>query len=254
MSNEIMTQDRPMTSLDVQAQVNAIQEVMQKVMKRGTHFDKLPGCGDKPTLLKPGAEKIMMTFRLACDPEIEDLSTPDEIRYRVKTKLTARDGSFVGSGIGECSTNEEKYKWRKAVCDEEYEETPENMRRNKWGKYQGKAYQIKQIRTAPADLANTVLKMAKKRSLVDAVLTATAASDCFVQDIEDLPQEIVEDMATEEKQSSKPDVGMPQKKNGNTEIMTCSKCQAEISEKVRDYSTKNHGFPLCMGCQKEAKK
>jgi hypothetical protein len=46
-----------------------------------------------------------------------------------------------------------------------------------------------QIRTEPADLANTILKMAKKRALIDAVLTATAASDIFTQDIEDLPPE-----------------------------------------------------------------
>ena len=32
------------------------------------------------------------------------------------------------------------------------------------------------------DAANTVLKMAKKRSFVDAVLTATASSDMFTQD------------------------------------------------------------------------
>ncbi|HIJ50738.1 MAG TPA: hypothetical protein HPP54_06770, partial [Nitrospinae bacterium] len=37
----------------------------------------------------------------------------------------------------------------------------------------------------PADYYNTVLKMAKKRALVDAVLTATAASDIFSQDIEE---------------------------------------------------------------------
>lgn len=35
---------------------------------------------------------------------------------------------------------------------------------------------------------NTVLKMAKKRALVDAVLTATAASDIFDQDLEDLEE------------------------------------------------------------------
>ncbi len=38
----------------------------------------------------------------------------------------------------------------------------------------------------PADDYNTVLKMAKKRALVDAVLTATAASDIFTQDLEDI--------------------------------------------------------------------
>jgi len=39
--------------------------------------------------------------------------------------------------------------------------------------------------TNPADQFNTVLKMAKKRAHVDAVLTVTAASDIFTQDIED---------------------------------------------------------------------
>ena len=38
----------------------------------------------------------------------------------------------------------------------------------------------------PADHYNTVFKMAKKRALVDAVLTTTAASDIFTQDLEDI--------------------------------------------------------------------
>ena len=42
----------------------------------------------------------------------------------------------------------------------------------------------------PADHYNTVLKMAKKRALVDAVLTATAASDIFTQDLEDITANI----------------------------------------------------------------
>ena len=41
----------------------------------------------------------------------------------------------------------------------------------------------------PADYYNTVLKMAKKRAHVDAILTATAASDCFTQDVEDTQRE-----------------------------------------------------------------
>ena len=42
-----------------------------------------------------------------------------------------------------------------------------------------------------ADVYNTVLKMAKKRALVDATLTATAASDIFTQDVEDFGPEPV---------------------------------------------------------------
>jgi hypothetical protein len=49
-----------------------------------------------------------------------------------------------------------------------------------------------QIRTEPADVANTVLKMAKKRAQIDLTLTATAASDIFTQDVEDIPDELRE--------------------------------------------------------------
>jgi uncharacterized protein (UPF0335 family) len=39
-----------------------------------------------------------------------------------------------------------------------------------------------------ADVYNTCLKMAKKRALIDAIITATAAGDIFTQDIEDDPE------------------------------------------------------------------
>lgn len=192
---QVITNDtelEPLSANDIRAQVNLIQQVMGSVMKANTHYGTIPGCGDKNTLLKPGAEKIMATFRLAADPEVEDVSTSDEIRYRVKVRLTSPSGIFVGAGVGECSTGEAKYKWRFAVCDEEFEETDANRRREMWKKgWNGNPnYKIKQVRTDPSDLSNTVLKMAKKRALVDAVLTATAASDIFTQDIEDMPEEL----------------------------------------------------------------
>ncbi|MEC2076308.1 hypothetical protein [Metabacillus fastidiosus] len=37
-------------------------------------------------------------------------------------------------------------------------------------------------------IVNTVLKMAKKRALIDAVLSATRASGLFTQDIEDFEE------------------------------------------------------------------
>jgi hypothetical protein len=61
----------------------------------------------------------------------------------------------------------------------------------KYSKRDGRTEKKKQVRTNPADVANTILKMAKKRAQVDAVITATAASDIFTQDIEDLPPEVV---------------------------------------------------------------
>lgn len=181
----------PMTASEIQEQVNVIQKVMQQVMKEGTHFGKIPGCGDNKTLMKPGAEKILTTFRLAADPDVEDLSDRDKMRYRVKVRITSPSGIFLGAGVGECSSNEDKYKWRACYILEEYNATPEDRRRIKYSKYQNQpTKEQKQIRTNPDDIANTVLKMAKKRGLVDAVLTVTAASDIFTQDIEDIPEEI----------------------------------------------------------------
>lgn len=181
---------RSLTAADVRAQVNLMQDVMAEVMRDGTHYGTIPGTKSK-SLYKAGAEKLMATFRLAGDPEVTDLSRDGEIAYRVKVKLTTANGQFIGAGIGECSSSEEKYSWRMAVCDEEYDDTPENRRRVKYAKWQGRVEKKKQVRTNPADVANTILKMAKKRAQVDAVITATAASDIFTQDIEDLPEEVV---------------------------------------------------------------
>lgn len=181
----------PLSAASIRAQVNLIQEVMQSVMKEGTHYGTIPGT-PKPSLWKPGAEKLLSTFRIAVDPRVEDLSTSDCIRYRV-TAVARSMGSGVelGSAIGECSSDEEKYRWRGIVCQQEFDETPEDRRRSKWKKGKNNStYQAKQVRTEPADIANTVLKMAAKRAEVAVTLRVTAASDIFTQDIEDLPPEL----------------------------------------------------------------
>jgi len=180
---------------EIRANVNLIQEVMRSVMQPNIHYGIIKGCKE-PSLYKPGSEKIMATFRLAADPIVEDLCTDDAARFRVTVRLTSPSGVFVGAGIGECSSDEDKYRWKACYIQEEFDDTPENKRRFKWSKYKGEeAKKAKQIRTNPADLSNTILKMAKKRAQVDAVLTATAASDIFTQDIEDLPKEYVQEMA-----------------------------------------------------------
>ena len=211
MENDLVTYRKPMTAVEVRAQVQLIQEVMKAVMEKDVHYGVIPGT-TKPTLYKPGSEKILSTFRIAAHPkEIEDLSTPDEIRYRVKVYGVAMEDDHIlfGVGIGECSSNEAKYKWRMPVCDEEFNETPEDRKRLIWKKgYQDKPnYQQKQIRTNPSDVANTILKMAKKRAQIDMTLTATAASDVFDQDLEDLPEGIVGEVA-----DKKPPITAPQKK------------------------------------------
>lgn len=179
-----------LSATEVRIHVNLIQEVMQAVMKKDTHFGVIPGC-KQPSLYKAGSEVLLTTFRIAVIPEVKDLSRDDEIRYQVTAHgVHQGSGIEVGAGIGECSSNEDKYKWRKMVCQEEFDATPEHRRRTKWAKgYGGSTYTTQQVRTDPADMANTILKMAKKRAQIDLTLTALGASDIFTQDIEDLPDE-----------------------------------------------------------------
>jgi hypothetical protein len=192
MNDLVRYEARPLTAVDIRANVNLVQEVMRAVMigpskdhPEGVHYGKIPGT-PKPTLYKPGAEVLCATFRIAPSYRTEDLSTDDYIRYRMTCIGTHQTtGIVLGEGMGECSSKEEKYKWRKAG-EKEWDATPENRRRVKYGR----DYEIKQVRTEPADLANTILKMAAKRAQVAMTLNVTAASDIFSQDIEDLPEDL----------------------------------------------------------------
>lgn len=197
--NEIVQYQEPLTAVAIRAQVNLVQEVMKAVMKDGTHYGVIPGT-PKPSLWKPGAEVLAATFRIAVSYKIEDLSTTDVARYRVSAIGTHQtSGIVMGEGMGECSSGEEKYKWRKAVNANEFAAIPEDRRRVKFGK----SYDVNQVRTEPADLANTILKMACKRAQVAMILNVTAASDCFTQDLEDIPEELL-DKATGEIHKKEP--------------------------------------------------
>ncbi len=238
-----------------------IQEVMKAVMKKDVHYGLIPGC-PKPSLFKAGAEKIAATFRIAVKSEVEDLSNDDEKHFRVTCTGYSQGGLVLGSAVGECSSNEEKFRWRSPVCDEEFEEADGDRKREKWVKgFKGApAFKKKQIRTEPSDLANTILQLADKRAYVAVVRKITAASDVFTQDIEDLPEEIVGDFDNEAPTSTKPAVSQPEKKEPATQppaqdhpAFVCSQCQAEITEKVHKYSTEKMGAALCFTCQKGTK-
>ena len=191
---------KPATAVEVRAQVNLIQEVLRGVMKNDTHYGTIPGT-QRPTLYKAGAEKILMTFRIAAAmKQVDDLSTADAIRYRVTIQGVGQaSGIILGEGVGECSSDEEKYKWRRPVHQNEYDAAPNDRKREKWTR-DGKVWQ--QVRVDPADVANTVLKMASKRALVAMTLVVTAASDVFVQDLEDLPEEVRESVVEGEAQTA----------------------------------------------------
>lgn len=179
---------------EVLSHLTVIQKVMKEVMKPDVHYGKIPGT-PKPTLLKPGAELLCMVFHIAPSYRVEDLSTADSTRYRVTCHGSHQGtGVVLGEGMGEAASTEEKYKWRKAICDEEWNEAMPDRRREKFGRGQNGVYRQKQIRTEAADAANTVLKMANKRAQVAMVLNVLAASDMFSQDLEDLEAGLRENM------------------------------------------------------------
>ena len=193
---------------EIISHVATVQEVMRAVMKPNVHYGTISGT-DKPTLLKPGAEVLCMAFRIADSYAIEDLSDALTVRYRVTCTGTHQiTGVALGAGMGEASSGEEKYKWRKAF-EQEFNATPENMRRKKYGysKKNNSQYETMQVRTEPADLANTILKMANKRAKMAMVLNVTAASDCFNQDLEDMDAAMVDHLARQE--SEAPATAMP---------------------------------------------
>ena len=139
----------------VQATMNKItqfQQVIQKTLHQGHDFGIIPGT-DKPTLLKPGAEKILMMMGLQSEFEIVDSTRDFEkgfFQYQVRCKLLKGD-MVITEGLGACNTRERKY-----------------------------------LKMDPYTMDNTVLKMAKKRALVDAALLVASLSDVFTQDLEDM--------------------------------------------------------------------
>jgi hypothetical protein len=197
----------PLSAVQLKARLAVIQDVMRSVMQKDTDYGVIPGT-DKPSLFKPGAEKLCVTFRLSAGaPEIE--AVPEytgDIRYRVRVPISTSSGQLIAVGVGECSTGEEKYRWRRPVHVNEYTAAAEDMRREKFQR-NGDVWQ--QVRVNPSDVANTVLKMAHKRAYVHGVIMATAAGAIFTQDIEDLPDGVETNGGAERKAPIQP----PQRKS-----------------------------------------
>jgi hypothetical protein len=190
---------------------------MATVMTDGEHYGVIPGpTANKKSLLKSGAEKLCFTFGLSNRLTIQSDNLPGGHReYRITCDLYDRAGNLRGQGVGSASTMESKHRYRGAAgkacpkcgsmscrpgkkeygggyyCDQKSGGCGANFKGNTTeAKSLDAIPSIRQENQDPADQYNTVLKMAKKRALVDAVLTATAASDIFAQDIEDLDDKI----------------------------------------------------------------
>jgi hypothetical protein len=133
--------------------INRFQGIVQQNLHEGTDYGIIPNCGKKPTLLKPGAEKLLMLLGLRSEFDIVQQTRDFEkgfFAYQIKSKLFKGD-ILITEGMGSCNTKENKY-----------------------------------IKSSGFSVDNTVLKMAKKRALVDAALMVGSLSGIFTQDVEDM--------------------------------------------------------------------
>lgn len=140
-------------------------------LKENVDFGVLPGT-DKPSLWKPGAEKIANIYMLGSRiiSEKKDFSVKDNwaiISYTMEI-FHIPTGKAIAQCEGICSSLEKKYKERKV-----YE----------WSEQQRKKIPKGTEQTPIGDVLNTIAKMAQKRAYVGAVIIATKASDFFNHDL-----------------------------------------------------------------------
>lgn len=139
---------------NVETALPNIEEIISKELVPNVDYAQIPGCGKKPALLKAGAERLAAIFHLRTSSEvINRIEQYDKlfVLYEVKTTVYDAANNIIAVGIGSANTKEPKY-------------TRQNF----------------------ATTLNTVLKIARKRSYVDGILSATGSSRVFTQDIEDI--------------------------------------------------------------------
>ena len=142
------------TMNEARERINMLQSFVKEMMIPKIDYGFIPNC-DKPALFKSGAEKLCDIFGFS--KQIEILNRVEDwdkglFHYEVKTILiNKRTGMIEAEGVGSCNSKERKY-----------------------------------IKQDSYSIINTILKMAKKRAFVDAVLSATRSSGIFTQDIEEL--------------------------------------------------------------------
>lgn len=182
------------------------------IMVRDTDFGVIPGT-DKPTLLKPGAEKLTTFFGLSKRFEVIDreedwtgaFKNNEPFFYYLYRCRLFRGDILIAEADGSCNSFEAKYRYRKSerLCPKCGKA---NIRKSKndggwycWAKTGGcgetfkkgdQSIEAQQVGRVPnpdiADQVNTIQKMAQKRALIAATLLAVNASEFFTQDVEDL--------------------------------------------------------------------
>jgi hypothetical protein len=183
------------------------QKFVKEYMVEGEDYGQIPGT-PKPTLYKPGADKLCELYGLSDSYRILNRVVDFDsglFDYEIECTLS-RDGFPAATGLGCCSSFEGKYRWRdsKRVCPQCHKDSIIKGKEEfgggwicfkKTGGCNAKFADddpaiMDQVigRVENDDLAtikNTVFKIAKKRAKIDATLSATRSGGMYTQDIGD---------------------------------------------------------------------
>ena len=182
-----------MTAKATLEQLNQFQSLIRNQLVKDHDFGVIPNTRGKATLFKPGAEKIAKLLGLADTYEIIEQTVDWEkglFQYVIRVSLVSiRTGQVIAQGVGECNSYESKYRY-KQVFERElkgygYESTSGLQSRT----FRGGGTKYRIPNDDSADNVNTILKMAKKRAMIDAALSVGALSDLFTQDMDETPEE-----------------------------------------------------------------
>ena len=161
----------------------SLRDMMRAVLREDVDFGVIPGTGSKPTLLKPGAEKLLQWFGFGHSTEKVETERDDDgnrlgVTYRCVITKAMQDGrnvivatceGYAGYDEDRFYTTAEQAEAKERANAQRYQRNPNPM---KFLEYR-----------APW---NSVIKMSQKRALVGAALQATSASTLFTQDLEDM--------------------------------------------------------------------
>ena len=189
-----------------------VRQYTANCLTKGIDFGSFEGVS-KPSLLKPGAEKICSLFGLSpkffCVDKVTNWNgegNPDNepfFYFEYRCDLY-RGGEFVASCDASCNSWEKKYRYRNAemVCPNCGKPLRKSKNKDEfycWTKTGGcgatfatndsrianqKLGKVKNFDTA--EQVNTFQKMAQKRAYVGATLIACNLSEYYTQDIEDM--------------------------------------------------------------------
>ena len=172
---------------EMTTKLDLVQKFFKQVMVKELDYGIIPGT-DKPTLYKPGAEKLCELYGFApivkAKNDTRDFKTGYYLSEITMQIVHRKTGTIIAEGVGEASSYESKYRYRWVYESDVPKSLDKEALVNKIFKNKKTGVEYAKYRIENTDLIdqwNTILKMAKKRALVDAVLSATRSSSIFSQ-------------------------------------------------------------------------